>query len=42
VIDYTRSHVATETEADEILTIAREFHESVEASIDSKFQAFKR
>jgi hypothetical protein len=42
VIDYTRSNAATETEANEILTVAREFHEFVEASIDSKFPSLKR
>jgi hypothetical protein len=42
VIDYTRSHVATDTEANEILTMANEFHEFVETWIDSKFSALKR
>jgi hypothetical protein len=37
VIDYTRSHVATDTEVDEILNKAREFHDLVEAWIASKF-----
>src|SRR4029450_2653372 len=35
-IDYTRSHVATDTEADEIVKKAREFHDLVETWIDSK------
>ena len=42
VIDYTRSHVATETEAKEILDKATEFYEFVEAWIDSKFPNLKR
>ena len=42
VIDYTRSHVATETEATEIVEKATEFHEFVEAWIDSKFSNLKR
>ena len=42
VIDYTRSHVVTETEAQEILEKAKEFHGFVEAWIDSKFPALKR
>ena len=42
VIDYTRSHVATETEAQEILAKASEFHGFVEAWIGSKFQALRR
>jgi hypothetical protein len=42
VIDYTRSHVSTETEAEEILEKAREFHKFVEAWIDSKLPALKR
>jgi hypothetical protein len=37
VIDYTRSHVATETEANEIVKNATEFYELVEAWIASKF-----
>ena len=41
VIDYTRSHVATETEATEIVAKATEFCEFVEAWIDSKFPNFK-
>jgi hypothetical protein len=42
VIDYTRSHVATETEANEILEKASEFHEVVEEWIGSKFRNLKR
>jgi glycine/D-amino acid oxidase-like deaminating enzyme len=42
VIDYTRSHVATETEANEIVKNATEFYELVEAWIDSKFPSLKR
>ena len=42
VIDYTRSHVATDTEAEEILKKATEFYEIVEAWIDSKFPNLKR
>jgi SAV_6107-like HEPN len=42
VIDYTRSHVATDTEAEEILKKATEFCEIVEAWIDSKFPNLKR
>lgn len=41
VIDYTRSHVATDTEADEILNKAREFYDLVEAWIASKFPALR-
>jgi SAV_6107-like HEPN len=37
VIDYTRSHVATDSYADEIVNKAREFYDVVEAWIDSKF-----
>jgi hypothetical protein len=33
VIDYTRSHVATDSEADEIVRMAREFHALVETWI---------
>jgi hypothetical protein len=36
VIDYTRSHVATDTEASEILQRATEFHELVESWINSR------
>lgn len=42
VIDYTRSHVATDTEAKEILAKATEFYEVVETWIDSKFPSLKR
>lgn len=42
VIDYTRSHVATDSEADEIVNKAREFHELVEAWVESKFPNLKR
>jgi hypothetical protein len=42
VIDYTRSHVATDSEADEIVRKAREFYDVVEAWIESKFAALKR
>ena len=41
VIDYTRSHVATDSEADEIVNKAREFYELVEAWIESKFPTLK-
>ncbi len=40
-IDYTRSHVATDTEAEEILNKAREFYDLVEAWIASKFPALR-
>jgi hypothetical protein len=42
VIDYTRSHVATDTEATEIVTKAREFYEVVETWIDSTSPDLKR
>lgn len=42
VIDYTRSNVATQTEAEEILKQASEFHEVVETWIDTKLPALKR
>ena len=42
VIDYTRSHVATETEAKEIVKKATEFYDVVEQWIDSKFANLKR
>ena len=42
VIDYTRSHVATETEAQEIVRKAAEFCEFIEAWIDSKFPNSRR
>ena len=41
-IDYTRSHVATETEAKEIVEQATKFGEYVEAWINSKFPNLKR
>jgi hypothetical protein len=41
VIDYTRSHVATDSEADEIVSKAREFYDVVEAWIGSKFPHLK-
>src|SRR5947207_3575883 len=37
VIDYTRSHVASESEANEIVKQATEFYEFVEAWIDASF-----
>ncbi|HWF86927.1 MAG TPA: hypothetical protein VG222_18850 [Vicinamibacterales bacterium] len=42
VIDYTRSHVATETEAKEIVEKSTEFSEFVESWIDSRFPTLKR
>ena len=42
VIDYTRSHVATETEAEEILETATQFYELVERWIASKFPNLNR
>ena len=42
VIDYTRSHVATETEANEIVAQTTEFCEFVERWIDSKHPASSR
>jgi len=42
VIDYTRSHVATDSEANEIVEEATEFYEAVEGWIDSKFPTLKR
>ena len=42
VIDYTRSHVATETGANEIVEKASEFNEVVEEWITSKFPNLKR
>jgi hypothetical protein len=42
VIDYARSHVATDTEAEEILQKATEFYELVEGWINSRFPNFKR
>jgi hypothetical protein len=41
VIDYTRSHVATDSEADEIVNKAQEFYELVEGWIKSKFPALQ-
>ena len=42
VIDYTRSHVATDSEADEIVNKAREFYDVVETWTESKFPSLKR
>lgn len=42
VIDYARSHVATDSEANEILREATEFYEAVEGWIDSSFPTLKR
>jgi hypothetical protein len=42
VIDYTRSHVATDSESDKIVTKAREFYDVVEAWIESKFPHLTR
>ncbi len=42
VIDYTRSHVATGSEADEIVNKAREFYDVVEDWVESKFPDLKR
>ena len=42
VIDYTRSHVATQTEAKEIVEKATEFYEFVERWIESKFANLTR
>jgi hypothetical protein len=42
VIDYTRSHVATETEAQEIIEQATAFYEFVEGWIESRFPNLKR
>ena len=42
LIDYTRSSVATETEAREIVKKATEFHEFVEAWIETNFPNLKR
>lgn len=41
LIDYTRSNVATDTEAEEILAKATEFHGVVEAWITSKYPTLK-
>jgi hypothetical protein len=42
VIDYTRSHVATDTEAKEILVTVTDFYAFVEARIDSTSRKPKR
>jgi hypothetical protein len=42
VIDYTRSHVATETEAQGILEKATEFYGFVETLIDSNYSNLQR
>ena len=42
VIDYTRSHVATGTEAEEILEKATQFYELVEAWINSNVPNLER
>lgn len=42
VIDYTRSSVATETEAKEITEKATEFYQSVETWIESNFPTLTR
>ena len=42
MIDYTRSHVATDTEAKETVEKATEFYEFVEGWIESKFPNLKR
>ena len=42
VIDYTRSHVATETESEEILRQATEFHGFVETWIASNLPNLRR
>jgi hypothetical protein len=42
VIDYTRSQVATDSEADEIVAKAREFYDVVEAWIESRFPDLRR
>jgi SAV_6107-like HEPN len=41
-IDYRRSHVATDSEADEIVNKAREFYGVVETWIEGKFPSLKR
>ena len=41
-IDYTRAHVATETEAAEIVEKATEFCDFIEVWIDAKFPALRR
>ncbi len=42
VIDYTRSQVATDSEAEEIVNKAREVYELVEGWIKTKFPTLKR
>jgi len=42
IIDYTRSHVATETEAKEIVEKASEFYAFVEAWIEARFKTLGR
>jgi len=42
VIDYRRSHVATESEANEIVRQATDFYEFVEAWIDASFPRLRR
>jgi uncharacterized protein (UPF0332 family) len=42
VIDYTRSDVATESEANEIVRQATEFYDFVEAWIDAGFPSLRR
>jgi len=42
VIDYTHSHVATETEAKEILKKAAEFYDLIEAWIVKNHAALQR
>jgi hypothetical protein len=42
VIDYTRAHVASESEATEIVKIASDFDQLVETWIASKFAKLKR
>ena len=42
VIDYTRSHVATESEANEIVRQATDFYEFIEVWIDASFPSLRR
>ena len=42
VIDYTRSQVATDTEAREMVRKATEFYDVVEGWIGSRFEALRR
>ena len=42
MIDYTRAHVATDSEAGEIVKMATEFNDLVESWIESKFPTLKR